>query len=112
MGLPVAVMDGRGGPARRGQRPFVAREIERLEFLLGAMDEHAKVIARDAQPLADAIAILFLEEERRQQLAVARLEVVDHAADGKLALLDEELRFGVGRARIGRAFAIVAWLGA
>jgi len=41
------------------------------------MDEHAQVLARDAHPLAHAVAVLLLEKQRGQQLAIARFEGVD-----------------------------------
>ena len=73
------------------------------------MNQHAKVIARHAHALADAVAILLLEEQRGEQLAVAGLERIDRAADGELPLLDQELRLGAGRRRIRPVVGFAIW---
>src|SRR6185295_15012298 len=100
MALPVSGAGGRGWRARPGRGLLGGGEIPRLELELGAMNQHTKVIARHAHALADAVAILLLEEQRGEQLAVAGLERIDRAADGELPLLDQELRLGAGRRRI------------
>ena len=49
-----------------------------LELTLGAMHEHAEVVAGDTHLRAQVVLVALLQEERAEQVALAWCERVDH----------------------------------